>query len=173
MKHLAISIALLFILTIFSYAQKQTDKTDELSVELAKHEADKKIDIRVDVKLFTSYQWPTDNVNKPVLHPIEVWGTRAKWMNLYGSIAEENISIAICDHPNNLNYSTYCHAHGYRLFSTNPLGVIDFTNKKEELNFFLESGKSIKFKYQIIVSSGLHFTDAELDTTTEAFAKLY
>lgn len=103
MKHLAISIALLFILTIFSYAQKQADKAEKLSVELVKHEADRKIEIRVDGKLFTSYQWPADNVYKPVLHPIKVWGTRTKWMNLYGSIAEEKISLWNPENLSNLN----------------------------------------------------------------------
>ncbi|MEP6947816.1 MAG: PmoA family protein, partial [Ginsengibacter sp.] len=51
-----------------------------------------------------------------------VWGTRAKWMDLYGSIGGENISLVICDHPKNLNYPTYWHARGYGLFSANPFG---------------------------------------------------
>ena len=355
MKLLSISIVLLFAFTIFSCAsksQKQSKKAEELSVELVKHEADRKIDVMVDGKLFTSYQWPAEDVYKPVLHPIiaasgtavtrgfplapktgeradhrhhvgnwmnygnvdgndfwgnghtgersknggeikhtgiekmtsgkgeavlvtsgiwvdsvgvqllsekteyhfiakgetriidrittitagdktiafndtkegmfgirvarelelpsdgritivdengdpkklekasnegitgnyrssegvtglDVWGTRAKWMNLFGNIGEEKISIAICDHPSNINYPTYWHARGYGLFSANPLGVRDFTRKKEELNLKLEAGKSITFKYRIVVGSGVHYNDNQLNSFTENFAKLY
>jgi hypothetical protein len=104
---------------------------------------------------------------------LDVWGTRAKWMNLFGSVGEEKISVAICDHPDNINYPTYWHARGYGLFSANPLGVRDFTNKKEELNLTLDPGKTITFKYRIVVGSGVHFGDAELNGFTEDFAKLY
>jgi hypothetical protein len=104
---------------------------------------------------------------------LDVWGTRAKWMNLFGNIGEEKISVAICDHPDNINYPTYWHARGYGLFSANPLGVRDFTNKKEELNLTLDPGKSITFKYRIVVGSGVHFGDDQLDSITEDFAKLY
>jgi len=104
---------------------------------------------------------------------LDVWGTRAKWMNLFGSIGEEKISVAICDHPSNINYPTYWHARGYGLFSANPLGVRDFTRKKEELNLKLEAGKSITFKYRIVVGTGVHFEDAMLNEFTEDFAKKY
>ena len=36
-----------------------------------------------------------------------VWGTRAKWMDLYGSIGDEKISLVIIDHPGNIGYPTY------------------------------------------------------------------
>ncbi|MEJ7676192.1 MAG: DUF6807 family protein [Chitinophagaceae bacterium] len=64
-----------------------------------------------------------------------VWGKRAKWMDLYGSVGDEKISIIICDHPQNLSYPTYWHARGYGLFAANPFGVKDFTEGKEELNY--------------------------------------
>lgn len=104
---------------------------------------------------------------------LNVWGTRAKWMNLFGNIGGEKISIAICDHPDNINYPTYWHARGYGLFSANPLGVRDFTRKEEELNLKLETGKSVTFKYRIVVGSGVHFDDDELNSFTEDFAKQY
>ncbi len=47
------------------YAQHGTMKPIELSV----HEAEKKVDVMVDGKLFTSYIYP-DNVKKPVLWPL-------------------------------------------------------------------------------------------------------
>lgn len=104
---------------------------------------------------------------------LEVWGTRAKWMNLYGSIQNEKISIAICDHPDNISYPTYWHARGYGLFSANPLGVKDFTKGKEKLNLSIAEGKSIVFKYRLVIGSATHFSDKELNAFTEDFAKKY
>jgi hypothetical protein len=83
-----------------------------------------------------------------------VWGTRARWMKLDGSIDDEKISVVICDHPQNPNYPTYWHARGYGLFSANPLGVKDFTNGSESLNFSISPGKSVTFRYRVIICTG-------------------
>ncbi|MDB4584335.1 PmoA family protein, partial [Draconibacterium sp.] len=104
---------------------------------------------------------------------LEVWGTRAKWMNLFGRIQDEKISIAICDHPDNISYPTYWHARGYGLFSANPLGVNDFTEGKEKLNFSIPAGQSVTFKYRLVIGSNTHFSDEELNVFTEDFAKIY
>ena len=103
----------------------------------------------------------------------EVWGTRAKWMDLYGTIRDEKISLVILDHPENLNYPTYWHARGYGLFAANPLGVKDFTDKKEELNYIIQPGASLTFRYRIVVSSGKHLTDAEINAYADEFASKY
>jgi hypothetical protein len=102
-----------------------------------------------------------------------VWSTRAKWMNLYGSIGDEKISLVICDHPKNQSYPTYWHARGYGLFSANPLGAKDFTQGKEELNFSIPAGKSTTFRYRVIVNSGADLTDTEINAYAEDFAKKY
>ena len=102
-----------------------------------------------------------------------VWSTRAKWMDLSGSIGDEKISIVVCDHPKNVSYPTYWHARGYGLFSANPLGVSDFTKGAEVLNFSIAPGKSATFRYRIIVNSGSHLTDAEINAYAEEFAGKY
>jgi hypothetical protein len=102
-----------------------------------------------------------------------VWGTRAKWMDLYGSIGNEKISLVISDHPKNLSYPTYWHARGYGLFSANPFGVRDFTKGKEELNYNISSDKSLTLRYRIIISSGIQLTDAEIEGYTAEFASKY
>lgn len=102
-----------------------------------------------------------------------VWGTRAKWMNLYGNVGDEKISLVICDHPDNQSYPTYWHARGYGLFSANPFGAKDFTNGKEVLNVRLFAGKSITFKYRLVISSNKHFNAAEIDELSDEFAKKY
>jgi hypothetical protein len=102
-----------------------------------------------------------------------VWSTRAKWMDLYGSIGNEKISLVVCDHPKNQSYPTYWHARGYGLFSANPLGVSDFTQGKEVLNFSIAAGQSATFRYRIIVNSGSHLTDSEINALADDFAKKY
>jgi hypothetical protein len=102
-----------------------------------------------------------------------VWGTRAKWMDLYGNIGNEKISLVICDHPRNLSYPTYWHARGYGLFAANPFGVRDFTGGKDSLNYTIPAGQSLTFRYRVIISSGTHLTDAEINAYADGFAKKY
>jgi hypothetical protein len=102
-----------------------------------------------------------------------VWGTRAKWMDLYGSIGDEKISLVICDHPKNPGYPTYWHARGYGLFAANPLGVKDFTDGAKEMNFSIPSGQSVTFRYRLIISSNAHLTGAEINKLSADFTKKY
>lgn len=102
-----------------------------------------------------------------------VWGTRAKWMDLYGNIGNEKISLVIVDHPKNLNYPTYWHARGYGLFAANPFGVKDFTNGAEELNYTLAAGKSLTMRYRIIIGGGTPLTDDQINAYADDFAGKY
>ena len=102
-----------------------------------------------------------------------VWSTRAKWMDLYGSIGDEVVSLVVCDHPKNQSYPTYWHARGYGLFSANPLGAYDFTQGKETLNFMIPAGKSTTFRYRVIVNSGADLTDSEINSYSDDFAGKY
>ena len=100
----------------------------------------------------------------------DVWGTRAKWMELFGKIGEEKISLVICDHPANPNYPTYWHARGYGLFAANPLGVKDFTKGAESLNFVIPAGESVTFRYRVIINSGDQLTEQEINKLADEFA---
>lgn len=104
---------------------------------------------------------------------VDVWGTRARWMDLYGSIGDEKVSLVICDHPGNINYPTYWHARGYGLFAANPFGVKDFTKGKETLNYSLAKGQSATFRYRFVISSGEQLTDDAINRYADAFAKKY
>jgi hypothetical protein len=101
------------------------------------------------------------------------WGTRARWMDLYGNIGEEKISLVMCDHPENPGYPTYWMARGYGLLAANPLGVKDFTKGKEELNFFIPAETTATFRYRVVISSGSQLTKAEIDAFADDFAKKY
>ncbi len=101
------------------------------------------------------------------------WGTRAKWMDLYGNIGDEKISLVICDHPKNVSYPTYWMARGYGLFCLNPFGAKAFTAGKEVLNYTIPAGKSITLIYRIIVNSGSYLTDPEINDLANEFAGKY
>jgi hypothetical protein len=104
---------------------------------------------------------------------LKVWGTRAMWMDLFGNINGEKISLAICDHPGNFDYPTYWHARGYGLFAANPFGAHDFTDGKRTVNYTLPKGQSLTFRYRVIISSGMHLTGEEINEYANAFAKMY
>ena len=102
-----------------------------------------------------------------------VWSTRAKWMDLNGTIGAERIAVVICDHPKNPSYPTYWHARGYGLFSANPLGWSVFTKGKETLNYSIPAGQSSLFRYRIIIHSGGDLTDSEINSFAEDFGLKY
>ncbi len=82
----------------------------------------------------------------------KVWSTRARWMNLRGTVKGEKVSIAIIDHPQNLSYPTWWHARGYGLFSANPLGGKAFTGGKEVVGFKLKKGEAVTFRYRVVIT---------------------
>ena len=102
-----------------------------------------------------------------------VWSTRAKWMDLSGTIGHEKVAVVICDHPKNQSYPTYWHARGYGLFAANPLGWSVFTKGKETLNYVIPAGKSSVFRYRIIIHSGGDLTDSEINNFAEDFSYKY
>jgi len=99
-----------------------------------------------------------------------VWSTRGKWTNLTGKIKDEDISIAIIDHPTNINYPTFWHARGYGLFAANPLGEKVFSKDKKELNFKLAPKQSVTFRYRTVITSG-QVSDETLNNLAADFAK--
>ena len=84
----------------------------------------------------------------------DVWGKRAKWVELSGMIGDEQVSVIILDHPENVGHPTYWHARGYGLFAANPLGQETFSDGEESLNFTLDPGQSVTFKYRIHIQTG-------------------
>jgi hypothetical protein len=81
------------------------------------------------------------------------WGTRGNWCMLYGKKGIDTLSIVIIDHPANPGYPTYWHARGYGLFAANPLGEKIFSRGRETLNFQLDKGQSVTFRYRIVLAA--------------------
>jgi len=82
------------------------------------------------------------------------WGTRGDWCLLYGKKQQDTLSVAIIDHPANPGYPAYWHARGYGLFAANPLGQKVFSNGRQTLNYRLEKGRSVTFRYRVVIAAG-------------------
>jgi methane monooxygenase PmoA-like len=100
----------------------------------------------------------------------DVWGTRGPWTMLTGKIEQENVTIAILDHPKNPGYPTFWHARGYGLFAANPLGRSVFSSTEPKLNFTLEPGQSTTFRYRVLILSG-NATPEEIETQSRQFVE--
>jgi len=101
----------------------------------------------------------------------DVWGTRGQWVNLNGVVAGKPVSLVILDHPRNVGYPTYWHARGYGLFSANPLGQKELSKGKDILDFKLPAGKSVTFRYKILIHSGSNLTDEQVTDAFKEFSK--
>jgi len=102
----------------------------------------------------------------------DAWGTRAVWCKAYGKIGPDSVSVSIIDHPQNPNYPACWHARGYGLFAINPFGDKQFTNGQTVQNWQLPAGKSVSFRYRIIVAEG-HTTPTsqQLNARAAEFAR--
>lgn len=98
-----------------------------------------------------------------------VWGTRARWVNLNGKLGGKPVSIVMLDHSNNVGYPTYWHARGYGLFAANPFGQKVFSKGVEALNFKLKAGSSVVFKYKVLINSGSHLSDDQVNIEANKF----
>ncbi len=99
----------------------------------------------------------------------DVWGTRARWMNLSGNIEGEDVSIIMLDHPDNVGYPTHWHVRGGGLFSANPLGQAALTDGRNRLDFSMRQGESVTFKYRVIIYSDSEVTDEIVESDWQTF----
>jgi len=102
----------------------------------------------------------------------DVWGTRARWMKLYGQINEKPVAVAIIDHPENPGYPTYWHARTYGLFAANPLGQKVFSEGAEELNFSLDPGEEVTFRFRMVFSAADTLSVEQLDQLANDFEQV-
>jgi hypothetical protein len=101
-----------------------------------------------------------------------VWGKKATWVCLDGKINGKDISVAIIDHPRNVDHPSYWHARGYGLFAVNPLGKSVFSDGKATLDLFLKKGESATFRYRIIIREGSQLTPAELNQHLKTISEI-
>jgi hypothetical protein len=65
-----------------------------------------------------------------------VWSTRARWMDLYGSIGDEKISLVVCDHPKNQSYPNLLACKRIRTVFSKPSGRKRFHTGERRTEFF-------------------------------------
>jgi hypothetical protein len=121
----------------------------------------------------TSNELTGNYVSSEGITGYSVWGTRARWIDLYGNIDGENVSLVICDHPENFDHPTYWMARGYGLFALNPFGAKSYTDGKLTIDYTLPKGQSLTLRYRVIISSGSHLTKDEINDYARDFAKKY
>jgi hypothetical protein len=93
----------------------------------------------------------------------DVWATRGRWVNLNGKIDDKLVSVAILENPDNVGYPTFWHARGYGLFAANPLGQKEFSKGEEVLDYKLKAGDSVIFRYKVLINSGSHLSDDQVN----------
>ena len=101
-----------------------------------------------------------------------VWGTRAKWMKLFGKYGDEKVAVVILDHKKNPGYPAYWHARDYGLFAVNPLGQNVFSDGKETMDLSLKKGESVRFAFRTLVCSG-EISDEKINALGMEFSDLY
>ncbi|MBN1188028.1 MAG: PmoA family protein [Bacteroidales bacterium] len=99
----------------------------------------------------------------------EIWGTRNKWVVLSSSQQQDPVSVAICDHPDNINFPSYWMARDYGLFAIDNFGMKAFNEKEPPFAFVLEKGDSLTLKYVLIIKSDGHLSSAEMDKYYQDF----
>ena len=84
-----------------------------------------------------------------------IWGTRANWVDYYGTVHGENVGIAVFDSPRSFHHPTYWHARAYGLFAANPFGISYFTGDlKKNGSWSVREGQSIMFRYRVLIHHG-------------------
>ena len=85
-----------------------------------------------------------------------VWGKAADWCDESGQIDGKPYGVAIFDNPVNRRHPSTWHVRLYGLMSANIFGLHDYNkaNPKGAGDFTIEPGKTVTFKYRVVVHTG-------------------
>lgn len=85
----------------------------------------------------------------------DAWGKESPWVDYFGPVGDEQLGIAILNHPNSFRYPTYWHVRTYGLFAANPFGLHNFKNSNDVNGAHtIKKGESITFYYRVIFHQG-------------------
>jgi hypothetical protein len=119
-----------------------------------------------DIKFTPTGEYTNDSGIKGA----DVWAKRSEWMRLTGQIENENVTVAIFDHPKNHNFPAHWHARGYGLFAVNNIGSSAFTDGKESSDLELSKGEKLTLKYRVVIASK-HLSEREMKNLSADFQK--
>jgi hypothetical protein len=81
-----------------------------------------------------------------------IWGKRSEWVDYSGRVADEEVGIAVFDHPRNLRAPTYWHARAYGLLAANPFGLRPFTgDRHQDVKYVIAAGEALVFRYRVFI----------------------
>jgi hypothetical protein len=101
-----------------------------------------------------------------------IWGKRAEWVNYDGTVAGENVGLAVFDHPENLRYPTYWHARRYGLLAANPFGLKTFLHDPhQDGGYVIPDGGSITLRYRVFIHHG-DFREARVAEAYKQYANM-
>jgi hypothetical protein len=84
-----------------------------------------------------------------------IWGKRAEWVDYYGRVGDEDVGIAVFDHPGNLRAPTYWHARAYGLLAANPFGVKPFTgDRRQNGSYVIAADAALLLRYRVYIHHG-------------------
>ncbi|HIF42212.1 MAG TPA: hypothetical protein EYQ74_14100 [Planctomycetes bacterium] len=85
----------------------------------------------------------------------KVWGERAAWVHYGGTIDEQEVGVAIFEHPDNFRHPTWWHARDYGLVAANPFGTRAFEGGNAESGrFVLKQDETLVLRYRIWTHTG-------------------
>lgn len=85
----------------------------------------------------------------------EIWGKPADWVDYDGTIAGEELGIAVFDSPKSFRHPTTWHARGYGLLAANPFGWREFyKDPQKDGSWTIEQGKTLTFRYRVFIHHG-------------------
>ena len=84
-----------------------------------------------------------------------IWGKRADWVDFDGTVAGEELGIALFDSPRSFRHPTWWHARGYGLLAANPFGWREFYRDPEkDGSWTVQQHKELKFRYRVFMHHG-------------------
>jgi hypothetical protein len=84
-----------------------------------------------------------------------IWGQRADWVDYSGTVAGQQVGVAVFDHPKSFRHPTTWHARAYGLLAANPFGLREFTrDDNRDGAWTIREGKSATFRYRVLIHEG-------------------
>ncbi len=85
-----------------------------------------------------------------------VWGKAADWCDESGEINGKPYGVAVLDDIDNPRHPSTWHVRAYGLLAANIFGLSDFDKKnpKHSGDFKIEAGKTVTFRYEVVVHEG-------------------
>lgn len=92
----------------------------------------------------------SEGVTGPAVRP-----KRARWIAYWGPIENKQVTFALFDHPDNLQYPTRWHARDDGLVAANPFGVHAWQSQDEPSGeITLKAGERVTFRYRMLLLDG-------------------